>query len=198
MSSPSVFESKTFARIDVSYAFESYDNAANPARGMLFALAGGVNSNIDDTERTFGYVNPSLTFFNSLTRDQKLVLKTMAQGQFNIGDDFEFYQAAVLGANSGLRGYRAQRFSGESALAFGGDLRYSFNRFKTGLLPIQLGVFGGYDIGRVWVDGEDSDIWHDDFGGGIILNAVDSIYGELGVFNSDDGLRISFGFGVSL
>lgn len=198
MSSPSVFESKTFARIDVSYAFESYDNAANPARGMLFALTGGVNSNIDDTERTFGYVNPSLTFFNSLTRDQKLVLKTMAQGQFNIGDDFEFYQAAVLGANSGLRGYRAQRFSGESALAFGGDLRYSFNRFKTGLLPIQLGVFGGYDIGRVWVDGEDSDIWHDDFGGGIILNAVDSIYGELGVFNSDDGLRISFGFGVSL
>ncbi|MBT8263235.1 MAG: metallophosphoesterase [Bacteroidia bacterium] len=198
MNMPTVFDSKTFARVDVSYQFESYDNAANPARGMFFALEGGVNSNTDDTERTFGYVNPRLIFFNSLTRDQKLVLKTMAQGQFNIGDDFEFYQAAVLGADTGLRGYRTQRFSGESALAFGGDLRYSFSRFKTGILPIQLGVFGGYDVGRVWVEGEDSDIWHDDFGGGIFLNAVDSLFGELGIFNSDDGIRISFGFGVSL
>ena len=165
---------------------------------MLFAVNAGVTSNTEDTERTFGYIKPRLEFFNALTRDQKLVLKTMARGHFNIGDDFEFYQAAVLGANSGLRGYRHQRFSGESAVVFGGDLRYSFRKFKTGLLPVQLGIFGGYDIGRVWLDGEDSDIWHDDFGGGIILNAVDSISGELGIFNSDDGLRFSFGFGVSL
>ncbi|MBG6133545.1 hypothetical protein IWQ47_004957 [Aquimarina sp. EL_43] len=65
-------------------------------------------------------------------------------------------------------------------------------------MPLQLGVFGGYDIGRVWLDGEDSDRWHDSVGGGIWLNAMDTIGGQLGVFSSDDGLRFTFGFGMSL
>jgi hypothetical protein len=198
MNMPSVFESKTFAVTELTYTYESYDKDANPTRGMLFGFQGGITSNTDDSKRTFGHIKPRLFFYNSLSRDRKLVLKTMVQGQFNLGKDYEFYQAAVLGADSGLRGYRTQRFSGQSALAFGGDLRYSFRKFKTGLLPVQLGIFGGYDIGRVWAEGENSNIWHDDYGGGIILNAVDSLTGELGVFNSDDGIRISFGFGVSI
>lgn len=198
MDMPTVFESKTFAVAELIYTYESYNNTANPSRGMLFALKGGVTSNIDESTRSFGYIHPKLSFYNPLSRDQRLVLKTIVQGQFNLGKDYEFYQAAVLGADSGLRGYRTQRFSGQSALAFGGDLRYSFRKFKTGLLPLQLAIFGGYDIGRVWLDGERSKIWHDDYGGGIILNAVDALTGKLGVFNGDDGVRVSFGFGISL
>jgi hemolysin activation/secretion protein len=157
-----------------------------------------VNTNVENTERTYGYVNPKLEFYNALSRNRKLVLRTKASGQFNIGDAFEFYQAAVLGANTGLRGFRTERFSGERALALGADLRYSLAKFKTGLLPLKLSVFGGYDYGRVWVDGEDSDTWHDSVGGGFIINAVDAISGQFGLFNSVDGLRFSFGFGVNL
>ncbi|MCZ6595874.1 MAG: hypothetical protein O6943_13305, partial [Bacteroidetes bacterium] len=64
--------------------------------------------------------------------------------------------------------------------------------------PLQLGIFGGFDVGRVWFDGEDSDIWHNDVGGGLWFNAVDALTVDLGVFTGDDGLRIVFGFGVSL
>ncbi len=195
---PDTFDSKNFAGAEVSYSYSSYDNAGAPSRGMHFGVKTGVRSNIDDTERTYGYIMPELQFYNSLTKDNKLVLRTMAQGQFNIGDSFEFYQAAVLGAGDGLRGYRTQRFSGESALAFGGDLRYGFPKFKTGILPLQLGIFGGADTGRVWLDGESSDTWHSDVGGGLWINAVDTISGQLGIFSGDDGMRISFGFGVSL
>ena len=198
MNQPMIFESMTFANFDLDYEYESFDNKTNPSRGMVFKLKSGVRSNVDDTERTYGYVHPSVQFYNSISRNRRLVLKTMAQGQFNIGDDFEFYQAAVIGSGNGLRGYRTQRFSGESALALGADLRFSFRQFKTGLLPLQLGIFGGYDTGRVWVDGEDSDIWHDNVGGGLWINAVDVLSGQLGAFSGDDGLRIVFGFGVSL
>jgi hypothetical protein len=198
MNRPMTFESMTFANFDLDFGYESFDNKASPSRGMVFNLKGGVRSNLDDTERTYGYVHPSVEFYNSISRNRRLVLKTMAQGQFNIGDEFEFYQAAVIGSGNGLRGYRTERFSGESALALGADLRYSFAQFKTGLLPLQLGIFGGYDTGRVWVDGEDSDIWHDNVGGGLWINAVDALTGQLGVFSGDDGIRIVFGFGVSL
>ncbi|MBL4663894.1 MAG: phosphoesterase, partial [Flavobacteriaceae bacterium] len=195
---PEVFESNTFVNAEVDYSYSSFDNAANPTRGTVLKLVTGVRTNTDDTERTYGYIHPALQFYNSITKNGKLVLKTMAEGQFNIGDEFEFYQAAVVGAGNGLRGYRTQRFSGKSALALGADLRYSFSQFKTGILPLQLGIFGGYDAGRVWLDGEGSNIWHSDVGGGIWINAVDTLSGQLGVFSGDDGMRISFGFGVSI
>ena len=195
---PSVFEDKTFGKVDVTYSFSGYDKPVFPTRGMFFEANAGASSNLEDTNRTFGYVKPSVAFYNSLIPSRKLVLKTMAQGQFNIGDDFEFYQAATLGGDNGLRGFREQRFSGNSAVAFGADLRLSLLKFKTGLVPLELGVYGGYDYGRVWVDGEDSDLWHDSVGGGLLINAVDTLSGSLSFFNSDDGLRIAFGFGMSL
>jgi len=193
-----VFDSKIFGELQGSFSFSNKDNNAFPTRGMNFKVQTGIKSNLENTDRTFGYVLPSLEFYNALINNRKLVLHTKARGHFNIGNAFEFYQAAVLGADTGLRGFRAQRFSGDSALAFGADLRYSLFKFKTGLLPLGLGIYGGYDYGRVWVDGEDSNIWHDSVGGGILINAVDAISGQLGVFNSDEGLRISFGFGLSL
>ena len=193
---PDFFERKFFANLDLHYTYESYDNKVNPTRGMKFDLQTGTTANVEDTDLTFGYINTNLGFYSAISRNRKLVLKTDVLAQVNIGDDFEFYQAATLGGTKGLRGFREERFTGESALAFSGDLRYSFDRFKTGLLPLQIGIFGGYDIGRVWLDGEDSDRWHDSFGGGFWVNAVDAVGGQLGLFNSDDGLRFTFGFGL--
>ena len=191
------FERKNFVGIEGAYSFHSTNNDVNPNTGMLFDLALGSKVNLEDTNRIFGYIKPSLTFYNALTRNKKWVLKTQAQGQFNIGDDFEFYQGATLGATNGLRGFRNERFTGESALAGSADLRYSFNQVKTGFLPIQLGLFGGGDIGRVWLDGEESDLWHTSIGGGFWINAVDIISGQFGLFHSTEGLRFSFGLGVN-
>ncbi len=194
---PDFYERKFFANLEMQYKFESYDNAISPSRGMYFSLIGGARMNVNTTDNTYGYLNPKLTFYNAITKNKKLVLKTNVMAEVNIGDGFEFYQGATLGGVKGLRGFREERFTGESALAFGGDLRYSFNRFKTGLLPLQIGVFSGYDIGRVWYDEEDSDRWHDSYGGGLWINAVDTIGGQLGLFGSDDGLRFTFGFGLN-
>jgi hypothetical protein len=193
-----VFEKKSFSGIDATYSYSSTDVGSDPTRGMHFRFQTGFKSNLDDFERTYGYIIPSVQFYNSLTNNRKLVLHTKIRGHFNIGEAFEFYQAAVLGADTGLRGYRTQRFSGQSALVFGADLKYKLLKFKTGLLPLELGIFGGYDIGRVWVDNDPFNTWHDDFGGGISLSALEMISGQFGIFNSEEGLRFSFGFGMSL
>ncbi len=192
------FDRKYFINLTTQYLFESYDNPINPTRGMLFKMITGATMNVNDTNRTYGYIQPKLGFYNSLTRNRKLVLKTEVMAETNLGNNFEFYQGATLGGTNGLRAYREERFTGKSAFAFSGDLRYSFTKFKTGLLPLQLGLFGGYDIGRVWIPNEDSDIWHDDFGGGLWINGVDAIGAQLGVFSGDEGIRFTFGFGVSL
>ena len=198
MTNPDIFNRKNFIGLETGYHYHSTNNDANPSRGMLFDLIVGSTLNLQETDRVFGYVRPQITFYNALTRNKKWVLKTQAQGHFNIGNDFEFYQAATAGASSGLRGFRNERFTGKSALVGSADIRYSFNRVKTGLLPVQLGLYVGADAGRVWVDGEDSTLWHNSLGGGFWINAVDMIKGQFGLFNSSDGLRFNFGLGVSL
>jgi predicted phosphodiesterase len=197
-SNDQLFDDHLYSNIDLSYTYSNYDLAVNPTRGMNFEINTGIFNQLSVDNKTHGYIVPKLEFYNSITSSRKLVLKTMVQGQFNLGNDFEFFHAANLGASTGLRGYRNERFSGNSALVFGGDIRYGFNDIRTGFLPFQIGIFTGYDIGRVWVRDETSDIWHDDFGGGFWVNAIDTISAQIGMFAGDEGPRITFGFGMDL
>ena len=105
-----------------------------------------------------------------------------------------------------MRGYRNERFTGESAFVQSTDLRLNLRKVKTGLLPLNIGIYGGFDYGRVWVDDEliitgntafNQNTWNTSIGGGIFANAADVITFNLSAFNSDDGLRLAFkmGFG---
>ncbi|MDT0645934.1 metallophosphoesterase [Zunongwangia sp. F260] len=189
------FDRKFFAGLDAIYRYESYDNRLNPTRGMHFELNLGGKLNTADTDQHFGYFKPYWSFYNAVSRSRKFVLKTKVQAHLNMGDGYEFYQAAELGGDTGLRGYRQERFIGKSAFATGADLRYSFDTLKTNFLPFQIGVFGGYDVGRVWTDFEESSLWHDSYGGGIWINSAEAINGTFSLFSGGEGARFSFAFG---
>ncbi|WP_299273163.1 metallophosphoesterase [uncultured Psychroserpens sp.] len=191
-----VFDKQDFYGIEAKYQYANTDNAAFPTLGMMIALETGYKNNVS-TSSGFGYIIPELSFDYKLVPSGQLVLATKLKGQINLGDDFEFYQGANLGANEGLRGYRNERFIGNSTFVQSTDLRLNLRKVKTGLLPLNIGFYGGVDYGRVWLDGEDSDRWNNSFGGGIFANAADMITANLSAFNSDDGLRIAFklGFG---
>ena len=126
-----------------------------------------------------------------------MVLKTDLRTQIRIGDELVFYQASNIGGNNGLRGFRTERFTGKNSLVGSADVRYSFPSFKTNILPLQIGIFGGADVGRVWLKGEDSEKWHNDYGGGFWITAAESLSGTFNFFNSTEGLRFSFGFGLN-
>ncbi|QAA81268.1 phosphoesterase [Aequorivita sp. H23M31] len=187
-----------YGTVEGSYQYESYDNKVNPTRGMNFNLEVGGTQNIQDSDRVYGYVNPQLVFYGAITRDRKVVLKTDMRAQFNIGDNYEFFQAAKLGSDSGLRAYRKERFSGQTAAVGSADIRYSFNQFRTALTPIQIGVFGGYDIGRVWVPNDTSNVWHSSYGGGLWINTADLLSATLNLFAGEEGIRFTLGLKVSM
>ena len=101
----------------------------------------------------------------------RLVLATKWKAHFNIGDDFEFYQAASIGGIDGLRGFRNQRFTGKTSYYQNTDIRFSLKKKRTRLLPMAMGLFGGFDYGRVWMPEMSSGRWHTSYGGGFFLNA---------------------------
>ena len=191
-----VFDMQDFYGINAEYQFVNKDNEAFPTLGFQTSLQVGYKNNVD-TSKGFGYIIPELGFDYKLIPSGQLVFATNLRAHVNLGDDFEFYQGANLGARTGLRGYRFQRFTGKSAFSQSTDVRWNFGSLKTGLLPIHIGVYGGVDYGRVWVDGEDSDKWNNSFGGGFFVNMAQMMTANISAFNSDDGLRLAFqiGFG---
>jgi hypothetical protein len=181
---------------EVSYSFVNKDNKAYPTLGFQTSLQIGYKSNVEES-KSFGYIIPSMAFDYKLEPSGQLVLATKFKGHVNLGNDFEFYQAASLGASDGLRGYRNQRFTGESSFYQSTDLRLNLRKVKTSIIPLYIGVYGGVDYGRVWYDGENSNKWNNSFGGGIFINGANLITGNLSAFNSDDSLRIAFALGFT-
>lgn len=191
------YERQYFAGLEGIFRYESYDDLLNPTNGMKFELIAGGKLNTEETAKHYGYLNPYLGFYRAVSKNRKIVVHSRVNGEINFSDDFEFYQAATLGGVKGLRGFREERFSGESAFVWGTDLRYSFNEFRTRFLPLQLGVFAGYDVGRVWLDGEDSSQWHDSYGGGFWLTGAEALSARFNLFTGVEKLRFSFTFGFS-
>ena len=114
-----------------------------------------------------------------------------------LGDDFELYHAAQLGGGSSLRGFRKERFTGEYSAFHSTDLRLLLGKFKTSVIPLKYGVTGGFDYGRVWLDDEDSDKWHNSVGGSFWVSGLETFSANLGYFSSSDGGRISFVLGFA-
>jgi hemolysin activation/secretion protein len=112
-----------------------------------------------------------------------------------MGNGYEFYQAASIGGTDGLRGYRNQRFTGKASYYQNTDVRFSLRKMRTRILPSALGLFGGFDYGRVWSPGISSNTWHTSYGGGFFLNSADILTLNLALFHSEDGPRFTFGLG---
>ncbi|MBJ6369760.1 metallophosphoesterase [Snuella sedimenti] len=195
--------SNRFFGTEIAYSYESLDNKAFPTMGMQVSVTGGYKSNVDNAN-DYVYVIPELGFTYKMVSNGQLVLATKLRGHVNFGNDFEFYQGANIGAKSGLRGYRSERFTGKRAFVQSTDIRLNLKRLKTTLFPLQIGVYGGADYGCVWV-GESflqdanhhSDTWNTSVGGGFFANVADMITANISAFHSDDGLRLAFrmGFG---
>lgn len=184
-----------FVGIHGEYTYENKDNTAFPTMGMATSVQVGFKDNITTEGKNFGYVIPSIAFDYKLIPSGRLVLATKWKGHFNIGDGYEFYQGASIGGVDGLRGFRNQRFTGKTAYYQNTDIRYSLRKMRTRILPTSIGLFAGYDYGRVWFPNSSSNRWHTSYGGGFFLNGSDILSINLAVFNSEDGPRVTFGVG---
>lgn len=185
-----------FTGIEAKYNFENKDNNAFPTLGMETNLEGGFKANVSYFD-IFAYLKPSIAFDYKLIPSGQLVLATKSSAHVNFGNGFEFYQAANLGSNNGLRGYRNQRFTGKNAFVQTTDLRLNIKRIKTRILPLNVGFYAGADYGRVWVKNETSKAWKNTYGGGLFFNAANMLVGNLSVFKGNERLRLAFKLGFA-
>ena len=191
-----VFDSQLYAGAEFNYNYFNKDRVAFPSRGMELDLTAGYKTNIDENENKFAYVRPMLSLNYPLHESGFAALATKIGGEAILGDDFEFYHAAKLGGGNmnSLRGYRNERFNGKYAFYQNIDIRSGVTQFRTDFIPIRLGASLGFDYGRVWVENDNSNEWHTDYGGSIFINAFKAFTGNIGYYVGDEGGRLNFTF----
>ena len=189
---PQVFRGQNFTEVGANYLYRNYDNESLPTLGMTFFAHAKWVTNNERLENNFVSTEANLGFTHKLSANGKLTIASMVKGKAIFGNGYEFYQAITLGGDQDLRGYRFGRFSGDKSFLQTTDLRLDMVKFKAGI-PMRLGIFGGFDYGRVWLNNEGSDKWHSSAGGGIWLNGAQMLTASISYFKGSDPGRIVFG-----
>ena len=191
-----VFQNQQFAGATLKYNFENYDVPSFPTMGMGFSIAGTWKINLDNTKRNFPAIESKLNFNHKIDANGTLVLATILRGKVVLNNNFDFYQGANLGGDYDLRGFRNQRFLGNQSFYQSSDIRWNLGKIKRSIIPMSYGILGGFDYGRIWLKGENSEKWHQSVGGGLWLNGLNALTARLTYFKSiGEEARIAFGLG---
>ncbi|WP_164076210.1 hypothetical protein [Flavimarina sp. Hel_I_48] len=194
---PNVFDSQSYVGAETT-AYYNIDDADDfPTQSLYIGVTAGYKFNTSVADNNFGYVMANIEFSQKLIESGKLVFGTTLEGKTNYGGDYFFYHAPSLGGDNGLRGFRDQRFTGDAYFYQSSDLRLRLQEYKTGVLPVAIGIFGGFDYGRTWLSGDPSSKWHTSQGGGIWISGLSSFGLSFGYFNSVETniFQVGFGFG---
>ena len=192
-----LFDKQLYAGGELNYNYENRDNNAYPMRGFEVNLTTGYKTNIDEHNNEFAYISPSLEIDYPLHESGVAVLATRIGGKAIFGENYEYYDAAILGGNENLRAYRWERFNGKQSFYHSTDLRLGLSRFKTNFIPLAIGVSAGFDYGRVWAEESDSEQWRNNYGGSIWINGFGALTANTGYYYGNDGGRLTFSLGFN-
>jgi hypothetical protein len=153
-----------YAGVSLSYLYADVDDEIIPTKGISFAATATHTRSLEGN-RTINNITGALNFYVPL--GNRLVLAVRNGGAALAGEP-KFYQLNMIGGGQNLRGFRRDRFRGRSAFYNNNELQYLFD-FKSRLFNGKAGPLAFYDMGRVWQPGENSNLWHSGYGGGIMI-----------------------------
>ncbi|MDR6923091.1 metallophosphoesterase [Chryseobacterium sp. 2987] len=194
---PDVFKSQQFTGANYTFSYKNMDNNAFPTLGLEFLINADWKANTSNFEKNFVTLNGTLTIDHRIDKKGNFVFANSSNVMWINNNNFEFYQAASIGGNNGMRAFRNDRFSGRSYFTNNSEVRWDFGRVRNNIVPANMGVLIGYDIGRVWNDNENSTKWHQSVGAGFWMSIVEMLSARLNYFYGSDGGRISAGVGMT-
>jgi hypothetical protein len=159
------------AGLGVSLHHDLRDQQRYPTRGVLVDLAANYYPALWDVESSFGSASASVAAYLRMPLPLRPTLAIRAAGKKLFGD-FPYFESAFIGGGGSVRNLDAQRFAGDGSLAGTAELRVPLASFSF-ILPLDVGVFGLMDAGRVYLDGESPGGWHTAAGGGFWIGVLD-------------------------
>ncbi|TWI92413.1 BamA/TamA family outer membrane protein [Chitinophaga japonensis] len=190
-----VYATKQYAGLRVGLQIDTRNNEILPSRGMLWTTSLFGNQGLNEEQHHYLRLQSDMSIYTSFRVPASFVIVTRFGGGV-IWGHYEFFQAMMLGGVQNLRGYRNNRFAGRSMVYNNTELRLKLFQFRSYLFPASVGLLAFNDIGRVWIKGEDSGVWHDGFGGGFYCSPVNMFIITATLGSSTEGVQpyVTFGF----
>ena len=171
LDSSNIYSRKTYLGGSASILINNLDNVLLPTRGINWITEFTSLAGVTKSSKPFTSLTSDMTVHAALSDPARVVAVLKLGGGHIFSKQYEYFQALNLGANNFLRGFRKNRFSGNS-LAYGSlELRVKLFDSKSYVFPGPVGIIGFNDVGRVWLKGEDSKKWHYSYGGGFYYAA---------------------------
>lgn len=202
LDSADVYETKTYAGIKAAVEIDNLNNDLFPTRGIRWTNNFTLLQPLNNKATALNKIESDMVVYASLKIPARVTGVIKMGGGHIFSSNFEYFQALSLGQNNVLRGFRKNRFSGQS-MAYGSlELRIKVLEGRSYLFPGQVGLVAFNDVGRVWYKGESSRKWHNVVGGGlyynpfnlVIVSATVGVSKEETVFNFSIGTKFNMTF----
>jgi hypothetical protein len=197
---PAEYGAGTFGMLGASGQFrlETQDQPLAATRGLTLTLGGSYFPAALDVEEHFGEAHAEASTFVAATTLPLEPTLALRVGGKRVWGRFPFQEAAYIGDASTVRLGRQNRYAGDASVYAQSELRLFLTKFYF-LAPADFGVLGLADVGRVFLDGEESDVWHAAGGGGIWASFLDRAYMvSLSLAKSSERTAIYLRFGREL
>lgn len=186
LDSSTVYKSKLYLGPLVQFDLDKRRGNFFISDGFRWRTTFSYNKGLGSFSNDFGRFNSDFSMYKSLIGKDRLILAIRFGGGVNTGN-FEFYQSQFLSGTENLRGYRKFRYAGEKMVFNNTELRIRIADFQNYLFPGSFGMQIYHDIGRVWMPGEKSDIWHSGYGAGIWLAPAREFVVTASISHSKEG-----------
>ncbi len=190
--SAAVFDRQPFAGIAANLMSNNLAIPLLADNGVKYELFFRQSWNLEQSDRSTTKYGGNLTFYRMLTK--AINIATRVGFELNTGDPY-FYQLASMGGRSNYRAARVDRYLGNNMIYQNIDLRFMGFGFGKGEVPTVGGFILGLDHGRVWLDGEDSSVWHVGYGGGVWVAPLGATILSLTYFLDEERGRFNFAAG---
>ena len=189
-----IFDSRETSSVAATADYTKTSYGSEPAfrvNGVRLQASGFVVPKAWDVDSPYGGVDGQVTAYFGNPRAH---LAVRAGGR-KLWGDYPWFDAAFVGGSNN-RGYQAGRFAGDSSLFGTLSLRRWLGEVDLKVISLHLGLVAFGDVGRVWVEGEDSKAWHSSLGGGLLVQPLGAPFtAHVIAANSTEGTRVYFGFG---
>ena len=148
---------------------DTRDVPAAATRGVRLDVGARLFPAVWDVTSTYGEAHGVLSTYLTAARAPFVPTLALRAGGKKLWGDYPFQDAAFIGDASSVRLGRQNRYGGDAAVYANAELRVRLSRMFL-LLPGHFGLFGLSDIGRVYLEGETSNRWHNAVGGGVWIS----------------------------
>jgi hypothetical protein len=167
-------KSLTFLNLSARIQADTRDAEKLPTRGFYLKAEASYLPKMFDNTDTFTKLRCEARTYITPVNIQMVTIAIRAAGE-KIWGNHPFFESAFLGGNESLRGFERQRFAGDASLLGGVEVRARVTQIPF-LVPLWAGISGFAETGRVFIDGEQSNLWHNAIGGGIWFSIIKPEY----------------------